>query len=410
VARAAGPGFLRDRRGGVAVIAAIALPALLMLVCAAIDLASLNAERSAMQDAADATALAMAKQLGVATAVGISTRASDYADAQLADLATRDNVQVSVAISADNSSVTVTLTGKRASFFGSLLPPGGWALSTQATAVSLAKLPLCVLSSGATGGKDLHLTNQSQMTAASCLVQSDGDITVDGAASLESGMAQAVGNAMGSISPSPQNGAPAISDPFASLDVSIPANSCAPNNTNYLPTGVNVLAPGVHCGNYVVENSATLQLAPGEHYFINGQLQLQGNASLVGDDVVLIFDKDSHFDFADQATVSLAGRASGPYAGFVIATTRTNSGDFDISATSAEKLEGTIYIPSATLKVQGAGNKVAQQSAWTVVVAQSIELDGSADLVINSNYATSSVPVPDGVGNKVVSTRVALKK
>jgi Flp pilus assembly protein TadG len=408
--RAAGRAFWHDRRGGIAVIMAIALPALLMLICAAIDLASLNAEHSQMQDAADATALAMAKQLGLATANGITARAADYADAQLGQLATRDNVQVSTAIAADNSSVTVTLTGKRSSFFGNLLPPGGWTLSTKATAVTMGELPLCVLSYGAAGGYNLHMTGQSRMTASGCLVQSNGNMTVDAGAALQSGMAQAVGNARGPITPSPQSGAPTIPDPFASLSVVIPANSCTPYNYTYLSSGVNVLPPGVHCGNYVVTNGAVLELAPGEHYFAKGQLQLQGDATLTGSDVALIFDRQSHFDFTQQATVDLSGRTSGPYAGFVIATTRKNTGTFNISATSAEKLEGTIYIPAATLQVQGVSNKVAQQSAWTVVVAQSIQLNGSANLVINSNYATSSVPVPGGVGNTAVSTSVALKQ
>ena len=62
-----------------------------------------------MQDAADATALAMAKQLGVATAAGITARAADYADGQLGKIATRDSVTVTTTISADNSSVTVAI-------------------------------------------------------------------------------------------------------------------------------------------------------------------------------------------------------------------------------------------------------------------------------------------------------------
>jgi len=405
-----GRAFWRDQRGGLTVIMAITLPAMMMLICAAIDLASLNAEHSQMQDAADATALAMAKQLGVATANGISARATDYADAQLGEVATRDSVQVATSIAPDNASVTVTLTGRRSSFFGDILPPGGWTLNTQATAVTMGELPLCVLSYGATGSYNLHVANQSHMTAASCLVQSNGDITVDKSAVLQSGMAQAVGNAAGPITPSPQSGAPAIADPFATLDVSVPPNSCSPYNYNYLASGVNVLAPGIHCGNYVVTNGATLQLAPGEHYFAMGQLQLQGNAILTGSDVVLVFDRHSHFAFTQQSTVDLSGRTSGPYAGFVIATTRKNNGTFSISSTSAEKIEGAIYIPAATLNVQGVANKVAQQSAWTVVVAQAIQVSGSADLVINANYATSTVPVPGGVGSHTVSTAVALKK
>jgi Flp pilus assembly protein TadG len=409
--RAAGRAFWRDRRGGIAVILAVVLPALLMLICAAIDLSSLNGERSQMQDAADATALAMAKQLGVATAAGITARATDYADAQLGPVATKDNVQVATTIASDNSSVTVTLTGKRASFFGNLLPPGGWTLNTQATAMTMGELPLCVLSYGVAGGSNLHVANQSHMTATGCLVQSNGNINVDNGAQLQAGMAQAVGDAKGPITPSPQSGAPSIADPFASLDVSIPQNTCSPYNVTFATTGWLPSGSGnVHCGNIGVQDGVTLQLAPGEHYFAQGQLQLQGNATLTGSDVVLIFDKHSHFSFTQQSTVDLSGRTSGPFAGFVIATTRQNTGAFNISSTSAEKIEGAIYIPSATLKVQGVANKVAEQSAWTVVVAQSIQVSGSANLVINANYATSGVPAPGGVGSHTVSTAVALKK
>ena len=68
--RAALRRLLGDARGGITVVAALVVPALALLTCGAIDLAAVNADHSAMQDAADATALAMAKQLGVATQHG----------------------------------------------------------------------------------------------------------------------------------------------------------------------------------------------------------------------------------------------------------------------------------------------------------------------------------------------------
>jgi Flp pilus assembly protein TadG len=71
--------LLRDRRAGIAVTFAIAVPALMMLACGAIELTSLSAEHSAMQDAADATALAMVKQLDVATASADLIINSNYA-------------------------------------------------------------------------------------------------------------------------------------------------------------------------------------------------------------------------------------------------------------------------------------------------------------------------------------------
>jgi hypothetical protein len=95
----------------------------------------------------------------------------------------------------------------------------------------------------------------------------------------------------------------------------------------------------------------------------------------------------------------------------VIVTTRTNTNTFTISSDAAKQLEGAIYIPSATLAVSGTGNQVAAQSAWTVVVAKGLQLQGSPDLVINSNYSNSSVPVPAGVGsNHYASAQVTLSK
>ena len=46
----------------------------------------------------------------------------------------------------------------------------------------------------------------------------------------------------------------------------------------------------------------------------------------------------------------------------------------------------------------GEGNKVADQSPWTVIVAKSIKMTGSPNLVLNSRYDDSGVPVPGGVG------------
>ncbi len=41
---------------------------------------------------------------------------------------------------------------------------------------------------------------------------------------------------------------------------------------------------------------------------------------------------------------------------------------------------------------------MADASAWTVIVAKSLKLDGNPTLVLNTDYASTDVPVPDGVG------------
>ena len=390
--------LLSDRRGSITTITALLLPAILLLVCGAIDIVALSSDHAKMQDVSDATALMSAKQLGASAQAGIAARADDYARASLADIDNLVSYTVTTSFAADGKTVAVTIDGTRQSFFGSLLPPGGWKLHAQATASALGEVPLCVLATGAQNSDGVALNSSSRMSASGCLVQSNNDVKATGSSLLTGALIQAVGTAQGAISPAAQTGAPAIADPFTSLHLAIPSPTCSATNVTYLSSGTNLLQPGEHCGNLTVKDGAALMLAPGEHYFTSGQLQIQGASSLTGTDVVLVFDKSSHFSFDDQSNISLAGRQSGPLAGFVIATTRTNTQTFSISSTSAHTLLGTVYIPSAKLQVSGTGNQVADQSAWTVIVANDIQLVGSANLVINANYAGSAVPVPAGVG------------
>jgi hypothetical protein len=69
-------------------------------------------------------------------------------------------------------------------------------------------------------------------------------------------------------------------------------------------------------------------------------------------------------------------------------------------------LLGVVYIPEAKLIVQGT-DQIAEQSAWTVIVARQLQLKGSPTLVINRNYAVSDVPVPTGVGNVNTEARLS---
>lgn len=389
--------MLADARGSTAVIFAIAAPALALLVAGTVDLSSLTSDRSTMQDVADATALEAAKELGIGVHAGIASRAQNFASTQLGDVGRRVAYTVNTTFSGDGSQVTVAIDGSRGSFFGNILPPGGWKIHVQATAATLGKLPLCVLSSGTNKSNTINLSGSSQATATGCMVHSNSDVTVTGGAKLAAGMVQSTGAASGNISPAPQVGAPAIADPFAAMSIVTPLGLCTPLDQVFT-SGAQVLAPGIHCGNITVENGATLTLLPGEHYFLNGRLTMEQSSTLSGSNVVLIFDAKSEFQFDGTSQVNLSGRLTGPYAGFVIATTRTNINTFSIATNGARQLVGTIYIPKAKLEVTGTGDSVADQSAWTVVVAHSIHLTGSANLVINSNYATSSVPVPAGVG------------
>ncbi len=397
-------GRWRDNRaGGIALITAFAVPPIALLVCGAIDFAGVVSDKAAFQNVADATALQAALQVGVSDPTGIAARDDIFARKQLQDQTARTTFTIATQIASDNSLVTVTISGVRTSFFMNLLPPGGWKLAATAKASPLSRTPLCVLSSGQDAQSSITMDGTALMTAADCLVQSDKDIAVTQSAWMRAHTIESAGLSSGNLAPAPQAGAPAIADPFTNLNLAKPQGLgallslsdplglgvCTPVD-QILASGTHTLAPGIHCGNLTVSQNTTLTLQPGEHYFTKGQLILKKNAIITGDDVVLIFDTNSQFSFQDNSQVSLTGRKSGPLAGFVVATTRGNTGTFGISSDSARKILGTIYLPSARLLLTGGDNKVADQSAWTVIVAKAIEMHGGPNLVVNANYAGST--------------------
>ena len=406
------PPSLRDRHGGVGTMFAVAIPVLLAVVAGAVDLASVNADRTKMQDVADAAALSAAKQLGLADQKGVVTRTESYAKDSLVPLAARLKYTVVAAPAKDLKSVTVTIDGVRASFFANLLPPGGWKIRTAATAVRMGQTPLCVLNTGGKKPDSLDVRDQAVITAPDCLVHANTDIAVQSAAGIKAGMVQASGLASGPITPGPQVSAPEIEDPFKDLDLAAKAPLCLSVADQVLEAGVQVLpALPPHCGKVRIRKDARVTLAPGDHYFLKGELILEDNAILEGEDVVLIFDKDSSFKFVGNSQIRLNGRKSGAFAGFVVATTRKNKGTFTIDTTAARKLVGTVYMPEATLEVKGANNKVNDESLWTVVVARSLKMSGSPNLVINAHYGASNVPpVPKGVGPSGGTNAIRLVK
>jgi len=388
--------LLRHEGGNVITTFALATPIIAILSLGAIDLASVSSDKGKLQDVADSAALMAAKQLGMADNSGLAERTKSVIAGQLSEMSSRLTYETTVTPDTDAGTVSIRIVANRNSFFVNMLPPGGWNFAVNANAQQMGTTPLCVLSFGEASGETIDLKGDSHILAPGCLVHGNSDIDVAGLSTMSAGTVQAAGLATGNISPAPQTDAPAIPDPFSGMTLAPPGSACIPINlvVDLLPL---ILPPGIHCGNITVRRSATITLLPGDHYFQKGTLMLQNTASLNGTNVVMIFGPKARFQFLDDSIVTLKGRRQGNYAGFVIATTRDNTNTFDISSTAARELLGTVYIPNATLAVSGKA-KVADQSAWTVIVARSVTLNQNPSLVINKNYSGTNVPVPDGVG------------
>ena len=160
------------------------------------------------------------------------------------------------------------------------------------------------------------------------------------------------------------------------------------------------LDPGVYCGGIEIKRTAVVTMARGIHVIKDGILKVDDNASLVGEGVGLYFaGKESYFEFTAHARVDLSAPTEGVMAGILIFGDRNapDLREYKITSNNARNLLGTIYLPRGYFLID-ASNPVADQSAYTVIVARRLELKKAPNLILRSDYHRTDVPVPTGLG------------
>ncbi len=398
--------LLRHEAGAAITVFAFATPVIVGVALFAVDAASLARHQAQLQGVADAAALAGAKELHLYR--------SDYGPMQagvreraLTILAEQNSFaaepEVDVAVDGELATVTVGIEAVPRTL---LLDELGYGdrVHAQAVAHAFGSARLCVLALDQDAGAAIHATRLATIDAAECVVQSNAGaangIEVELASRIEAlGICSSGGvdGAAGGFSPDAETDCPPIEDPLASH--ALPAvGPC--DHTNMPPILLfRTIHPGVYCGGLTLAPTALVTAAPGEYVFKGGPLVLGLASSLTGEGVSFRFvDEDATFNFGLGSIVRLSAPTDGPMAGFLFFQDPgvAEGGVFRIATDLATKLLGTIYLPGATLEVDVIG-LVAAQSAYTVVVADRLDIKG-AHLVINSDYGATEVPVPAGVG------------
>ncbi len=403
--------LVRDDAGNVVVIFAVALPALMMIAVGAIEMMNLGKDRSQLQDIADATALNAALQMRLAGNDQLLDRAASLAVHNSQGLTAKMDPPEVRFIKGDASpnGVEVALTARRLSFFGNLLPPGGFVIRASSRAEYLGSTPLCVLGVSPSNSDVINMVSGS-IIARSCLVHSNKDITLAGTSVIDAAAVQAAGAIKGGTIANAGSSASPLDDPLAGMFTTTNPGPCqhmAGAKVDEVGEVVEV-QPGIHCRHFDIEEG-TLRFLPGVHHLKEGQLQLKKGARIEGENVTLVIWKnlDIKFDDGQVPLLSLTGSQGGTgeaaqWAGFALAVDPERGGDLTLNFREIRKLEGVVYAPTTRLIVPG-GIDAAETTPWTVVVAQELRIEGGRQLQINADYSASSVPVPDGVGNKSAS-------
>lgn len=400
-------------RGGIAVSSAMALPAVLAVIGLASDYAMMTKVRQDLQHAADAAAIAGAREipLAMSNAKQVASAARSYAAYRLTkDSAASDaklaagNLSMDIEVVDDFSAVKVTITQAWTPFFLHFIDGGVTPLTVTSQARFVGRNNICVL--GLDGkGPAVNLDRNSRLTGNNCGVfsnskDSDGlkiDVGAIASATIlcSSGGAWVSGSAR--VTPAPITDCPPVADPLANR--AAPSVGTCDHKNLTLNSVTKTLDPGVYCGGLTIKGSASITLNPGIYVIKDGGLTVIAQASMAGEGVgFFITGNASSTHFTMQTHITLTAPKDGPMAGLLFFEDRNLTAKLmhRITSDDARILLGTIYLPVGALIID-AKKPVADQSAYTAIIARSIELNMGPNLVLNAGYDKTDVPVPAGI-------------
>lgn len=398
-------------RGAIAISFAIGLPMLLGIVGLAADYAMLSKTRSELQEAADASAMAGAREIPLAKSNPAQVesavksfaayRLTNNSAATAAELGAQ-KYSLTVEVLDDFSAVDVMISEAWTPFFAHFISAGVTPIVVRSKARFVGRNNICVLGMSGTNTA-VFIDRSGRLTANKCGVFSNSTgrsgLRVESGAIVEASIVCSAGGAgiSGSVTPSVITDCPPVPDPLASR--SAPSFGGCDHNNLVLDGVTKTLYPGVYCGGAVLKGRANITLSPGVYVIKDGGLVVSGQTRLSGTGVgFFITGMAKPFNFTALTHIELTAPTTGPMAGLLIFEDRsmTTKVLHRISSDDARVLLGTIYLPVGRLVVD-ARQPVADQSAYTAIVAQAIELNMGPNLILNSDYDTTDVPVPAGI-------------
>jgi Flp pilus assembly protein TadG len=394
--------YLLGNSGSTAMMFAISLPAVMGAVGVASDFAIYNMKLEKLQSAADAAALAGAKEFSVATSSPstISSVAKNFA---LSSYGASTPIDVAATVDSAKKTVTVDLNEVWSPFFAHFLGAQVTPVVAHSTASAAGRGNICVLLLDPAAGQTGLVDSGSAITANGCDVYSNSSasdgIVVNSSAVITADTTCSVGGVSnsGTINPAATTDCPVVDDPLASRPA--PKFGGCDFNNYKLVNGTATLNPGTYCGGISAVANANLTFAPGTYIIKDGEFKLAGNSSIKGTHVgFYLTGAKSLINFTGNSTVNMTGADSGELSGLLFFEDRSApmGREHRINSANAANLTGTIYLPRGNLLVDPS-SKVGASSAYTAIIAQRLKVISGPQLILNSNYSATDVPVPAGI-------------
>lgn len=413
--------FRADQSGGMALVFAVALTAIAGFIALGVEVTGWYKSQRAMQNASDAAAIAAAMNGG-----------SSYADegkAVAASYGFTDGANgVTVAVqdgqtcpdgssSCYKAAITQTVSDNT---FTRFVYDQAFSLGAQAQAQGqVVPRTYCVLALGGSGMNPALRTNGSpKADLTGCSVMSNTGATCGGH-SLQAnyGDAHYTNSGCGNVQTSD---VPVVTDPYAYLAASIPADSCG--GTYYseptskkgtpLPTSnqwsgsKNLSGTTTICGDLQLTGNVTVTTGSGGALLVirNGNLDL-GSYTLqtaAGAGLTIIFTGSNSYSHVVMGTgvIDIAAPTTGTWAGMAIYQDPALTANVDMifaGNSPTWDVTGAIYLPHANATLKGAVNKSSNGRSCFVLVVDNLLIDGTGSILARGECQQAGVSMPAGV-------------
>jgi hypothetical protein len=407
--------FGKDESGASIVVIALAMPVLIGAMGLAVEVSYWRLHNRAMQNAADAAAVAAATNNSASFAAEGQSVAAQYGFQNgsgqiivgVTNPSTASGCAANCYIVKISDNVPLFLS-QVVGFKGTRI--GGTQRMSTITASSVATTTpaytYCVLALAGSGRQGITSHGAPNADLNGCNTMSNTGSTCTGH-NLNASVGDAHGTNNG-CGITQNSNVPAISDPFSGLASNIPSNSCGglypqePTQKNSPPlpssnqlSGTYVLdTSNVLCrdqqliGNTTINNTVLV--------IENGQLDTNGY-TLAGSGLTIVFTGSNSANYqhvpTGSGTLDIAAPTSGTWSGVAIYQDPSLTKNVDISAAGNSptwNVSGLVYLPNSSVTLSGAVNKSSKGASCFELVVDNITVNGTGDIFANDNQCAAA--------------------
>lgn len=413
-----------NRRGNVAAPGAIFFVVILLLVGGTLDMMSVSNQKSSLQDLADNAALAAVNELAITSddAARVKAVAASFAENPNLKI-----LSVNTTVNLELREVTVAISAEPKTNFPKSMANLKTVETTATARLSGRGGNVCMIGLSPTAISTLSLRSRARITADSCAIYSNStsrsSIWVASTAEVAAELICVAGGYQGPANDAQHStveDCTPIKDPL-SMRAGPAVDTC--DFTNTVVTTTKALDPGTYCGGLIVDGG-TAKLSSGEYIIMDGPLSITNNGTIEGEYVgFYLYGPDAKVQFDYDSNIALSAPKEGVMTGLLLYSSpyeaalatkkiktvdrmvdrnlRRTDGvkkpDHYIRSDNARRLVGTIYLPNGKLLIDGR-SPIADRSEYTVIIADTFELQDGPNLVLRTDYHLSDIPVPEGVG------------